>query len=78
MKFTKKYIELQSKVKKRGLKKLKTKNFLADWGKLSCQEKVLQNFSGLTMKSTYYWKPLKTWMLKKITRRLQDSIPDQL
>ena len=30
MKFIEKYIELRSKVKKRGLKKLKTKNFLAD------------------------------------------------
>ena len=72
MKFIKKYIELWSIVKKWGLKKNKTKNILADWGKFKCQEKVLQNFSGLAMKSSYYWKPLKTWRLKKITRRLQD------
>ena len=78
MKFIEKYIELQSIVKKCGLKKTKTKNIPADWGKLKCQEKVLQNFSGLTMKSSHYWKPLKTWKLKKITRRLQDFIPDQL
>ena len=30
------------------------------------------------MKSSYYWKPLKTWKLKKITRRLQDFMPNQL
>ena len=72
MKFIEKYIELQSIVKKWGLKKNKTKNVIADWGKFKCQEKVLQNFSGLTMKSSYYWKPLKTWRLKKIIRRLQD------
>ena len=32
--------------------------------------KVLQNFSGLTMKSSYYWKPLKTLKLKKVTTGL--------
>ena len=68
MKFVEKYIELRSIVKKWGLKKIKTKNILAGWGKLKCQEKVLQNFRGLTTISSYYWKPLKTWMLKKITR----------
>ena len=78
MKFIEKYIELRSIVKKWGLKKIKTKNILADWGKLNCQEKVLRNFSGLTMKSSCYWKPLKTWKLKKITRRLQDFMPNQL
>ena len=66
-------LKLQSIVKKCGLEKTKTKNIPADWGKLKYQEKV-----GLTMKSRYYWKPLKTWKLKKITRRLQDFIPDQL
>ena len=54
-------------VKKWGLKKIKTKNILAGWGKLKFRKKVLQNFSGLTTISSYYWKPLKTWMLKKIT-----------
>ena len=76
MKFIQTYIELRSMVKKCGLKKNKTKNIFADWGKLKFQEKVLQNFSGLTMKSSNYWKPLKTWKLK-ITR-LQEFIPDQL
>ena len=67
MNFIEKYIELRSKVKRWGLKKIKTKNILAGWGKLKCRKKVLQNFSGLTTISSYYWKPLKTWMLKKIT-----------
>ena len=58
MKFIEKYIELRSTVKKCGLEKTKTKNIPADGGKR--QEEVLQNFSGLTMKSSYYWKPLKT------------------
>ena len=40
MKFIK-YIELRSIVKKCGLKKIKTKNILADRGKLKCQEKVV-------------------------------------
>ena len=53
MKLLKKYIKLRSIVKKLGLKKIKTKNILADCRKLQCQEKVLQNFSGLTMISTY-------------------------
>ena len=51
-----KILELQSIVKKL----IKTKIILADLEKLKCQEKVLQNFSRLTMKSSYYWKPLKT------------------
>ena len=38
--------------KKLGLNKTKTKNILADCPKLKCQEKVLQNFGGLTMKSS--------------------------
>ena len=37
MKFFEKYIELRSIVKKCGLKKIKTKYILADWGKLKCQ-----------------------------------------
>ena len=44
MKFIEKYIELRSIVTKCGLKKTKTKNILADWGKLKCQEKVSPEF----------------------------------
>ena len=40
----------QKIIKKWGLKKIRTKNLLVDWRKLKCQEKVIQNFSGLTMK----------------------------
>ena len=54
------YIKLRSIVKNLGLKKIKTKNILADSRKLKCQEKVIQNFIGLTMISSYYWKPHKT------------------
>ena len=49
MKFMEKYIKSRSIVKKWGLKNIKTKNILADWRKLKCQEKVIQNFSGLVM-----------------------------
>ena len=49
MKFMEKYIKLRITVKIWGLKNIKTKNFLADWRKVKCQEKVLLNLSGLTM-----------------------------
>ena len=42
MKFIEKYIELRSIVQTWGLKETKTKNIPVDWGKLKCQEKVLQ------------------------------------
>ena len=42
MKFTKKYIELWSIVKKWDLKKIKTKNILANWGKWNCQKKFFR------------------------------------
>ena len=45
------YIKLRSIVKKLALKKTETKNILPD--SRECQEKVLQNFSGLTMISSY-------------------------
>ena len=54
------YIKLRSIVKNLDLKKIKTKNILADSRKLKCREKILQNFSGLTMISRYQWKPRKT------------------
>ena len=60
MKLLEKYIKLRRIVKKLGLTKIKTKNILADCEKLKCQEKGLQNFSGLTMIPGYYWKPRKT------------------
>ena len=47
MKLLEKHIKLRRK--KLGLKKI----ILADCRKLKCQEKVLQNFSGLTMISNY-------------------------
>ena len=53
MKLIEKYIKLRRIVKKLGLKKIKTKNILADCRKLKYQEKVLQNFSRLTMISSY-------------------------
>ena len=49
MKMMEKYITLRSIVKIWGFKNIKTKDILADWRKVKCQEKVLQNFSGLTM-----------------------------
>ena len=42
MKLLEKYIKLRGIVKKLGLKKIKTKNILADCRKLKCQEKVFQ------------------------------------
>ena len=60
MKLLEKFIKLRLIVKKLGLTKIKIKNILADCEKLKCQEKVLQNFSGLTMIPGYYWKPRKT------------------
>ena len=45
------YIKLRSTVKNLALKKIKTKNILAN--SQNWQEKVLQNFSGLTMISSY-------------------------
>ena len=60
MKLLEKYIKFRIIVKKLGLKKIKAKNILADYRKLKSQEKVLQNFSGLAMISSYYWKPRKT------------------
>ena len=53
MKLLEKYIKLRGIVKTLGLKKIETKNILADCRKLKCQEKVLQNFSGLTMICSY-------------------------
>ena len=53
MELLEKNIKLRSIVKKLGLKKIKTKNILADCRKLKYQEKVLQNFSRLTMISSY-------------------------
>ena len=47
------YIKLRSIVKNLGLKKIKTKNILADSRKLKCREKIPQNFSGLTMISRH-------------------------
>ena len=51
MKFVEKYIELRSIVKKWGLKKIKTKNILADWGKLKHREK----FSRISV--DWRWNP---------------------
>ena len=50
---SRKIIKLRSIVKMLHLKKLKTKNILADCRKLKWQEKVFQNFSGLAMISCY-------------------------
>ena len=54
------YIKLRSIIKNLDLKKIQTKSILADPRKLKCREKILQNFSGLTMTSRYQWKPRKT------------------
>ena len=59
MKLLEKYMKLRSIVKMLGLK-IKAKYILADCRKLKYREKVIQNFSGLTMISSYYWKPRKT------------------
>ena len=49
MKFIEKYIELRSIVKKCGLKKIKTKYILADWGKLKCQNlRVEEDYKKIT------------------------------
>ena len=53
MKFMEKYITLTSTVKTWDLKNIKTKNILAAWRKVKCQEKVLQNFSTLTTLPTF-------------------------
>ena len=53
MKFMEKYITLTSIVKTWDLKNIKTKNILAAWRKVKCQEKVLQNFSTLTTLPTF-------------------------
>ena len=47
------YIKLRSITKNFGLNKIETKNILADSQKSNCREKILQNFSGLTMISRY-------------------------
>ena len=44
MKLLKKYIKLRRIVKKLGLKKIKTKNILANCRKLQCQEKSSPEF----------------------------------
>ena len=44
IKFIEKYFELRSKLKKWCLKKIETKNILADWRKLKCQEKGSTDF----------------------------------
>ena len=69
---------LNYEVKQKSLTWKNLKLFLADWRKLKCQEKVLQNLGEPTTKPSHHWKPLKNRKLKKITRRLKDFIPDQL
>ena len=54
------YIKLRRILKNLGFEKIKTKNILADCRKSKCQEKAIQIFSGLTVISSYYWKPRKT------------------
>ena len=56
--FSKNILNYQYSKKSQAWKKLK--NNLADCPILKCHEKVLQNFSGLTMISSCYWKPCKT------------------
>ena len=66
MKLLEKYFKLPSIVNKLGLKKFKTKNILAVCGKLKCQEKVIQNFSGGR------WYPATTGSHAKLSwKRLQ-------
>ena len=44
MNFIEKQVQLRNLAKKVRLEKIKTKTILADWRKLKCQEKVIQNF----------------------------------
>ena len=60
------------------LEKIKTKNILADWEKLKCQEKVFQNCQWTDNEIQLLLEATQNLKVEEYYKKITKNIPDQV